>query len=156
MFLLILKVLFINEAVVSDELLVEYATFSLKRVASKVNIFKWWDQHRLKFPKLYVAAYIMLLIKPSSTECERTFSRSARFMTKYRASMHPDTMDRLIYCNGNVNFFERALQVMGANWRPTNKGRRTIVQRRREDSLANLSIDLENLVFNTQVIEIDQ
>lgn len=156
MFLMISKVLFLYIAVVSDELLVEYATFSLKRVACEVNVFEWWNQHRLELPKLYVAAYVMLLIKPSSTECERTFSRCARFMTKYRAAMHPDTMDRLIYCNGNATLFERAVQVMGANWKPTNKGIRTIIRQRRADSLANLSIDMENLVFSTPVIEIDQ
>ena len=122
--------------------------FSIKRVPAAVDVFQWWHQNREEFPCLYVVAYVMMLIKPSSTECERIFSKCARFMTKYRATMEPDTMDRLVFCNGNPFMFERALKEMGQNWRPTNFGVRNMSSITSQSSLNNLSIDLEALVFN--------
>ena len=61
--------------------------------------------------------------------------------------MQPDTLDRLVFCNGNPTLFERALQELGANWKPTNWGSRTVTKRRREDGLENMSIDMEQLVY---------
>ena len=68
-------------------------------------------------------------------------------MTKYRAAMHPDTMDRLMFLNGNSALFERALQEMGGNWKPSNIGSRTVKKTRREDGLAGLNLNMEQLVF---------
>ena len=124
--------------------------FSTQKIKSDVNVFQCWEENRLEYPHLYVVAYVMLLIKPSSTECERVFSKCARFINKFRCAMVPDTLDRLVFLAGNSYFFERASKNLGQNWKPTNIGIRNLERKRKMDNLSEMDIDFEKEIFNSE------
>ena len=147
-FLKLFKVLVTHVVEVNNEILIEYASFAAERVSNNTNVYEWWEDKRLVYPKLYVVAYVMMLVKPSSVACESVFSRCSRLMTKYRSAMEPSTMDCCKFLNGNPYLFEKALEKVSKKWRPQSSNiRKNIENLAPTNSLKAFEIDW-NRAFN--------
>ena len=93
---------------------------------------------------------MMLIIKPSSSACERIFSKCARIMTKYRSAMEVDTLDSCVFLDKNPYLFEHALEVIAERWRGTPIGtNKPIPTKVSKDSIKSMTIDW-NYVFNSE------
>lgn len=53
------------------------------------NIFEYWAKKEEKFPRVSRAAFDLLSIPPTSSECERIFSRSKLVVTTQRHQLQP-------------------------------------------------------------------
>ena len=61
------------------------------------NPLEWWVQYEHKFPKISKLAQTYLAIPATSVPSERTFSAAGLTVTKLRASLDPDTVDKIIF-----------------------------------------------------------
>jgi hypothetical protein len=87
---------------------------------------------------------MMLIIKPSSSACERIFSKCARIMTKYRSAMEIDTLDACVFLDKNPFLFEQSLKVISKKWKGFAKGtHRKNPTRESVDKIKTMKIDWE-------------
>uniref|UniRef100_G3N6T0 HAT C-terminal dimerisation domain-containing protein n=2 Tax=Gasterosteus aculeatus TaxID=69293 RepID=G3N6T0_GASAC len=66
-------------------------------VESDTDPLKWWKDHEVVFPGLSRLAKKYLLVPATSSPSERVFSCSGNIVTCHRASLKPDTVDRLVF-----------------------------------------------------------
>ena len=72
------------------------------RVESDTDPLKWWKEHETVYPALSHLAKKYLLVPATSSPSERVFSCSGNIVTCYRASLKPDTVDRLVFLARNL------------------------------------------------------
>ena len=110
--------------------------------------FEWWEEHKFMYPLLHLVASMMLIIKPSSVQCERIFSKCARFLTKYRAALEVGTLDSCVFLDRSPFLFEKALDVVSRKWKGNLKDtRKKQPTRISKDTIQKLTCDW-NFIFN--------
>lgn len=67
-----------------------------------VNPLDWWKQHEPHFPTLAKAARRFLCIPASSAPSERVFSKVNSVVTKRRASLLPEKVEKLVFLKHNA------------------------------------------------------
>ena len=120
--LLMNKVNYVYVDNIDADLLVEYASYTSCVVHPEADPYEWWELNKLLYPKLYFVAQMMLIIKPSSSACERIFSKCARIMTKYRSAMEIDTLDACVFLDKNPFLFEQSLKLVSKKRKGFAKG----------------------------------
>lgn len=101
----------VDEAPPGDDEMGRY--MAMPKADRDVDILKWWKTHEQELPRLgknlssshFVAmlARKYLCIMSTSVPCERLFSRAGAFVTKNRARMSPETIEKMMFLNGNVD-----------------------------------------------------
>lgn len=71
-------------------------------VESDTDPLKWWKDHEFLFPGLSLLAKKYLLVPATSSPSERVFSCTGNIVTCHRASLKPDTVDRLVFLKQNL------------------------------------------------------
>ncbi|XP_059916719.1 E3 SUMO-protein ligase ZBED1-like [Gadus macrocephalus] len=71
-------------------------------IDSEANPLQWWKDHEVAFPALSCLAKKYLCVPATSSPSERVFSCSGNIVTCHRASLNPDTVDRLVFLARNV------------------------------------------------------
>lgn len=71
-------------------------------VESDTDPLKWWKAHECLFPGLSHLAKKYLLVPATSSPSERVFSCTGNIVTCHRASLKPDTVDRLVFLKLNL------------------------------------------------------
>ncbi|CAI5682842.1 unnamed protein product [Oreochromis niloticus] len=71
-------------------------------VESDADPLKWWKEHEVAYPALSRLAKKYLCVPATSSPSERTFSCSGNIVTCHRASLKPDTVDRLVFLAQNL------------------------------------------------------
>lgn len=71
-------------------------------VDSDADPLKWWKEHEVAFPALSCIAKKFLCVPATSSPSERVFSCSGNIVTCHRASLKPDTVDRLVFLAQNL------------------------------------------------------
>lgn len=102
-------------------LLVEYASYSQEIVHPQKCAFEWWEEHKFMYPLLHLVASMMLIIKPSSVQCERIFSKCARFLTKYRAALEVGTLDSCVFLDRSLFYLKKHLMLYPKSGKETLK-----------------------------------
>jgi hypothetical protein len=59
----------------------------------RLNLFQWWDNHKVQYPTLSQMAFDLLSIPAMSAECERVFSGAGVLLTSRKKSMKEDTIE---------------------------------------------------------------
>ena len=70
----------------------------------KLNILDWWKKHREIYPCLYQAVKCTLSIPATSVPAERIFSLAGFLVTKRRARLMSDKVNKIIFLNRNREF----------------------------------------------------
>lgn len=65
----------------------------------------WWKQNELKYPKLATLARKHLSTPASSVSAERIFSMTGNIISKKRARLRHDLVDKLVFLNKNKYLF---------------------------------------------------
>ena len=71
-------------------------------VESNADPLKWWKNHEINFPTLSRLAKRYLCVPATSSPSERVFSCSGNIVTCHRASLKPDSVDRLVFLAQNL------------------------------------------------------
>jgi hypothetical protein len=71
-------------------------------IDSEANPLQWWKDHEVAFPALSCLAKKYLCVPATSSPSERVFSCSGNIVTCHRASLNPDTVDRLVFLARNL------------------------------------------------------
>ena len=69
-----------------------------------LNILDWWKKHQKNYPCLYQAVKCTLSIPATSVPSERIFSLAGFLVTKRRARLMSDKVNKLIFLNRNREF----------------------------------------------------
>ena len=69
------------------------------------NPLVFWKQHSAEYPILSTVACRFLNVPATSAEAERGFSTSGRILSPLRASLKPQTADKLIFLSHNARHF---------------------------------------------------
>lgn len=69
---------------------------------SKADPLQWWREHQVAYPALSSLARKYLCVPATSSPSERIFSCSGNIVTCQRASLKPDTVDRLVFLAQNL------------------------------------------------------
>ncbi|KAL2081911.1 hypothetical protein ACEWY4_021729 [Coilia grayii] len=69
---------------------------------SKADPLQWWREHEVAYPALSSLARKYLCVPATSSPSERIFSCSGNIVTCQRASLKPDTVDRLVFLAKNL------------------------------------------------------
>lgn len=69
---------------------------------SKADPLQWWQEHEVAYPALSRLAHKYLCVPATSSPSERIFSCSGNIVTCQRASLKPDTVDRLVFLAQNL------------------------------------------------------
>lgn len=64
---------------------------------------KWWNSHRINFPRLCKLAQKYLCIQATSSASERAFSTSGNVVTDHRSCLKPDKVDMLVFLAKNLS-----------------------------------------------------
>lgn len=81
----------------------ELSSYSLTaRLESDTDPLKWWKELGINYPALSKVAKKYLLVPATSSPSERVFSCSGNIVTCYRASLKPETVDRLVFLAQNL------------------------------------------------------
>lgn len=70
-----------------------------KPLTTKTNPFQWWKVNSESYPKLSSLARRVLSSPATSVPAERVFSTAGGTVTKLRASLDPDFVDKLVFLN---------------------------------------------------------
>ena len=73
----------------------------MPKLPIKDNPLRWWEEHKHKFPILYILAMIFLSVPASSANSERLWSISSCIVTKYRARLDSRFVSDLIFLKEN-------------------------------------------------------
>ncbi|CAL9695097.1 unnamed protein product [Knipowitschia caucasica] len=71
-------------------------------IESDADPLKWWKDHEVAFPALSRLANKYLCVPATSSPSERVFSCSGNIVTCHRASLKPESVDRLIFLAQNL------------------------------------------------------
>ena len=69
---------------------------------SESDPLQWWKKHEDMFPNLKNLAIKYLCVPATSSPSERVFSTSGNIVTCQRASLKPETVDRLVFLAQNL------------------------------------------------------
>lgn len=78
-----------------------------KPVSTKVNPFDWWKVSCVNFPKLAALVRRVLCSPATSVPSERVFSTAGGTVTKLRAALDSESIDKLIFLNKRLKFFAK-------------------------------------------------
>ena len=70
-----------------------------KPIPTDSDPFKWWSQNATSYPKLSKLARRLLCIPGTEVPSERVFSTAGNVVTQKRASLHHDSVDKLMFLN---------------------------------------------------------
>ncbi|XP_041366567.1 E3 SUMO-protein ligase ZBED1-like [Gigantopelta aegis] len=84
----------------SSEELALYMT--VKPIGTNKNPFDWWRLNKTVYPTLAVLARHVLSVPATSVPSERVFSVAGGTVTKLRASLDSDSVDKLIFLNKSI------------------------------------------------------
>ena len=70
-----------------------------KPIPTDSDPFKWWSKNATSYPKLSKLARRLLCIPGTEVPSERVFSTAGNVVTKKRASLHHDSVDKLVFLN---------------------------------------------------------
>ena len=73
----------------------------IKAPVNTSNSLDWWRAHENEFPQLAPLARRYLAIPATEVPSERVFSSAGMTITKLRASLDPESVDKLIFLNKN-------------------------------------------------------
>ena len=73
-------------------------------VSTKINPFDWWKVNSANFPKLAMLARRVLCSPATSVPSERVFSTAGGTVTKLRATLDSESIDKLIFVNKRLKF----------------------------------------------------
>ena len=65
------------------------------REGERLNLFKWWDDHKEQYPTLAQMAFDILSIPAMSAECERVFSGAGALVTNRKKRMLEDIIEAI-------------------------------------------------------------
>jgi hypothetical protein len=68
-----------------------------KPVSSKCNPFTWWKENSVTYPTMAALARKLTCVPATSVPSERVFSLAGGTVTKLRASLDPDSVDKLVF-----------------------------------------------------------
>ncbi|XP_013880075.1 zinc finger BED domain-containing protein 1 [Austrofundulus limnaeus] len=71
-------------------------------VESDADPLKWWKEHEVVYPALSCLAKKYLCVPATSSPSERIFSCSGNIVSCQRASLKPETVDRLVFLAQNL------------------------------------------------------
>ena len=66
----------------------------------------WWREKEHSFPEIAELAKKILMVPPTSVECERNFSSLGRIVTPLRSSLHPEQVCLLNFVRFNRKVFQ--------------------------------------------------
>lgn len=69
---------------------------------SDTDPLRWWKAHEANYPRLSNLAKKYLCVPATSSPSERAFSASGNIVTCHRASLKPETVDRLVFLSYNL------------------------------------------------------
>ena len=73
-----------------------------EQISRSSDTLKWWQLNEHRFKTLAVLARKYLAVPGTSVPSERLFSTAGFIVDKCRASLHPDTVDCLLFLNKNM------------------------------------------------------
>ena len=73
-----------------------------EQISRSSDALKWWQLNEHQFKTLAVLARKYLAVPSTSVPSERLFSTAGFIVDKRRASLHPDTVDCLLFLNKNM------------------------------------------------------
>ena len=68
----------------------------------KADPFKWWQEHKIYYPRLYQLMLRRLCIVGSSVPCERVFSRAGNTLTELRRRLTSRKLRKIMFLNYNL------------------------------------------------------
>lgn len=74
------------------------------RVAAFESVLEWWQQNKLRLPRLYSVARFIFAIPASSAGPERIFSAAGRLVS-YRPNLCPYRVDDILFLKSNFDLF---------------------------------------------------
>ena len=72
----------------------------------KFETLDWWRQNASRYPRVAVLARKMLARPATSVPSERLFSIGGKIITADRSSLHPETVDKLLFLNSYLKVKE--------------------------------------------------
>lgn len=70
------------------------------------SLLDWWEENKLRFPRLYGVARLIHGIPASSAAAERLFSKAGRIVT-FRPHMRSTLVDELLFLQSNIDMFNK-------------------------------------------------
>ena len=92
-----------DESVQPEDEVAEYIEYK-KALKGKdeFDLLSWWKEHTSDFPNLSLIARNILCIPASSAASERDFSTAGFDIQERRTSLHPDTVDDILFLHSNL------------------------------------------------------
>ncbi|XP_041349411.1 E3 SUMO-protein ligase ZBED1-like [Gigantopelta aegis] len=75
---------------------------AVKPISTNKNPFDWWRLNKTVYPTLAILARRVLFVPATSVPSERDFSVAGGTVTKLRASLDSDSVDKLIFLNKRI------------------------------------------------------
>ena len=72
----------------------------------KLETLDWWRKNASRYPRVAVLARKMLARPATSVPSERLFSIGGKIITADRSSLHPETVDKLLFLNSYLKVKE--------------------------------------------------
>jgi hypothetical protein len=69
------------------------------------NVFIFWDQNMLKFPRLYRIANRLLSVSATNLSSERNFSATRLTLTDNRSNLNPESVNHLLFIRSNFDMY---------------------------------------------------
>jgi hypothetical protein len=70
------------------------------------NPYEWWNNHKKRFPVLFILARKFLSVPATSVPSERLFSDAGNNMTNKRTSLSPKIFQELIFVKRNSKYID--------------------------------------------------
>lgn len=80
----------------------EYKNLRLRQEVD--SLLDWWEENKVRFPRLYGVARFIHSIPASSAAAERLFSKAGRIVT-FRPKMRATLVDELLFLKSNIDMF---------------------------------------------------
>lgn len=84
----------------------ELDEYKYLKVGEVDSLLQWWEDNKLRFPKLYGVARFIHAIPASSAAAERLFSKAGRVVT-FRPNMKASLVDELLFLKSNIDMFNK-------------------------------------------------
>ncbi len=69
------------------------------------SVIKFWEQNKLKYPRIYVIAKRLLSIPATNLSSERNFSTAGLTLTDNRSNLHPNNVNKLLFIRSNFDLY---------------------------------------------------
>lgn len=79
----------------------------MERVSTDTNPWKYWNDRKMSSPQMYVLAQVIFAVPGTQAAVERNFSALNQTLTKFRARLSDETLERILFMRCNESLFDQ-------------------------------------------------